>query len=231
MVIATTGLFCLCGFGLFAGMSSLQLCDQHLTLLPEKALWWAEARALVLCDVHLGKVNHFRKHGIQVPVTLIARQLELLEALLQQWQPQRLIIIGDLFHSALNNEWQLFADLLHHYTQVEVVLVRGNHDSLPAYLLKASRIKAVSTYLLEPFLFVHEPEAHHAFYVFSGHIHPGVSVSGGGRQKLTVPCFYFGKHYALLPAFGNFTGLQTIRVKKEDQVFAVTGNEVIALHK
>lgn len=212
-------------------MSSLQLRNQTLLLLPQKALWWAETRSLVLCDVHLGKVSHFRKHGIQVPAALIAQQLTALEELLQQWSPERLIIIGDLFHSALNNEWQLFAAVLHHYPQVEVVLVRGNHDSLPAYLLKAARIKAVSTYVLEPFLFVHEPDTHHEWYVFSGHIHPGVSMSGGGRQKLTVPCFYFGKHYALLPAFGNFTGLQTISVKKGDQVFALAGETVIAIHK
>ena len=47
-------------------------------------------------------------------------------------------------------------------------------------------------------------------YFFSGHIHPGIRIDGAGRQSLYFPCFYFGKKYAVLPAFSRFTGAAVI---------------------
>ena len=66
-------------------------------------------------------------------------------------------------------------------------------------------------------------------YTFSGHIHPGVRVSGGGRQSLEFPCFYFTPAFCVLPAFSRFTGLAMVRPQKEDQVFAIVNQTIMAL--
>jgi uncharacterized protein len=66
-------------------------------------------------------------------------------------------------------------------------------------------------------------------YNLAGHIHPGVSLRGKGRQSLTLPCFYFGRHQALLPAFGVFTGLARIKPVKEDKVFVIVEDKIMDL--
>jgi len=58
-------------------------------------------------------------------------------------------------------------------------------------------------------------------YYFSGHLHPGIRIRGGGRQVLQFPCFYFGAEYAVLPAFGRFTGTVSIDPLPESNVFAI----------
>ncbi len=40
--------------------------DQDLILLPQKAIYWKQQKALIAADVDLGKVGHFRKAGIAV---------------------------------------------------------------------------------------------------------------------------------------------------------------------
>ena len=66
-------------------------------------------------------------------------------------------------------------------------------------------------------------------YLFSGHIHPGVSVRSGIRQMLNFPCYYFGKRYAVLPAFSKFTGLCCIDPTTNDTVYAITDNTLIKI--
>ena len=58
-------------------------------------------------------------------------------------------------------------------------------------------------------------------YYFSGHLHPGIRISGMGKQSLQFPCFYFGGDYAILPAFGRFTGTVSIDPGAESNVFAI----------
>jgi metallophosphoesterase superfamily enzyme len=80
-----------------------------------------------------------------------------------------------------------------------------------------------------PFLLSHHPmEAVPADrYNLAGHIHPGIRLSGLGRQRLRLPCFWFGKEQGLLPAFGSLTGTAPIEALAEDQVFVVTDEAVI----
>ena len=57
---------------------------EQLVLLPEKACWLPQHQALLLADLHLGKVSHFRKSGIAVPAAANDRNTEALIHLLRQ---------------------------------------------------------------------------------------------------------------------------------------------------
>ncbi len=63
----------------------------------------------------------------------------------------------------------------------------------------------------------------------AGHLHPGVKLSGKGRQAITLPCFYFGRQYGLLSAFGNFTGMAKLAVKRDDRVFIIIKEKVMEM--
>jgi metallophosphoesterase superfamily enzyme len=117
---------------------------------------------------------------------------------------------------------------------VPILLVKGNHDIIPSAWYATANIAVAEKYWRRNnFLFVHHiedittDEIDETDYFFSGHIHPAVSIRGLGKQSLRFPCFYFTKQYAVLPAFGKFTGTYLIEPSKGEQAFAVVNNSVL----
>ena len=180
---------------------------------------------MLLSDLHLGKAGHFRKHGIPISKQVHLTDLAILDHLIDQLQPERVVLLGDLFHSEENREWLDFKNFLLGHSTINFVLVQGNHDILAEY---PGEITVVPKLEEPPFSFSHIREEDD-FYNISGHIHPGVSIRGRARQGITTPCFLFSKTHAILPAFGQFTGIMKIRPQKEDRVFAIADKTVIEL--
>ena len=93
-------------------------------------MYWQEERALILSDLHIGKGGHFRKAGIPVPGQLQTDDLERLGSLVEAFSPEKLIVVGDMFHSRANGELEVFAKWRSKFPALGVILVRGNHDIL-----------------------------------------------------------------------------------------------------
>lgn len=195
-------------------------------------MYWQEAHALILADLHLGKATHFRKAGIAAPKAVEDTNFDHLISLLLAFSPKRVLLLGDLFHSDYNTVWEEWEELLEQFAHIQFELVPGNHDVLPPALYQQSALHIRPLKYQEgPFSFTHEPleQPRNEYYNLCGHIHPGVRLEGFGRQSLRLPCFYFGPRQGILPAFGSFTGLATLAVKREDQVFGIADSEVIPL--
>jgi DNA ligase-associated metallophosphoesterase len=209
----------------------IELAHEPMVLLPQKVMFWRDRRILLLADLHLGKANHFRKSGFAVPSKANDRNLEVLIDVIALTDPLRIIFLGDLFHSHYNAEWEVFGEVVKHFSPIAFELVLGNHDVMSERQYERKGIQVYDELALGPFLFTHHPlEAiPDGVYNLAGHIHPGVHLRGKGRQSVTLPCFYFGTHQALLPAFGMFTGLAPIAPKKEDRVFVIAENKIIAV--
>lgn len=211
---------------------SIDLLGEELLLLPQRALYWPARKTLLLADLHLGKAGHFRKNGVAVSGLVMQQDLLQLQKLLEQWQPDQVIFLGDLFHSQYNREWEPFAERMQAYAG-EAILVRGNHDILRAEHYATAGLAVVNGHLdLGPFRLIHEvptePEPETP-YLLAGHVHPGVWLQGGGRQRLRLPCFFFGEKHGLLPAFGQFTGLYCLEPRESDRVFVVVEDQVVAV--
>ena len=202
-------------------------------LSPQRCVFWEEAQALIVSDLHLGKTGHFRKQGIAVPQAVYKEDLQRLFSEIQYYKPKQLIIVGDMFHSKENRELELFVRWRNDMPQVDVHLVKGNHDILKDEWYSQANIGISQEQLcIGDFIFTHEATATNCTggqqpYVFSGHIHPGVSIYGLGRQSLTFPCYYFGEQYAILPAFSKFTGVKVMRKGKGDKLFAIVNQSVM----
>ena len=208
-------------------MKTINIANNEFVLHPSGAVYWVEKKTLLLADVHLGKVAHFRKNGIAVPRKAEGVFYQKIEALLQTFSVDRIIFLGDLFHSDQNNEWYLFAAWVEQQT-AELILVEGNHDVIPAWKFEQLKLTVVDTLSEDNFNFSHFPKEVYNSFVFCGHVHPGVKLKGGGLQRLSLPCFYHSKHQLILPAFGAFTGLHLLQAKLGDRVYVTTGKEVIA---
>lgn len=205
---------------------------QKLTLLCQKAIYWEEERALICADVHLGKGGHFRKAGIAIPRDLAQDDLAVLSDLIREYKPQKLIFLGDLFHSDMNTDWDWFALWREQFPKLDIILIRGNHDVIHDTHYEQLNVSLHHQLPMEPFLMLHHPldavklrEAEG--YVLCGHIHPGVTLHGKGRQSVTLPCFFFSDKQAILPSFGKFTGRISVQHQQTDQVFGVLPDKVI----
>jgi DNA ligase-associated metallophosphoesterase len=204
--------------------------NEALMLLSDRAIFWETKKLLMVADLHLGKVNHFRKAGIAVPLKANDKNIETLISLILRVKPDRVIFLGDLFHSHYNNEWEVLRDLISNFLHVSFELVMGNHDILSAQQYARNKILIHTEALLEfPFLLSHHPLENFPSnqYNIVGHIHPGVQLVGKGKQAVTLPCFHFGERSGILPSFGAFTGLAKIKPKKNDQVYVIADNTII----
>jgi len=209
-----------------------EFLKQQLCLLKERAIWWENTQMLLIADVHLGKVGHFRKAGIPIPTQVHQSDLQLLSHLIAQYKPISLTILGDLFHSDLNNDWLAFEAWLSGYKYLTINLVKGNHDIIPSIFFERNNINVhENTWEVAPFLFSHIPlpaeQIKADYYNLCGHLHPAVTLKGRGRQLLRLPCFYFGQQQGYLPAFGGFTGTAVIQPKENDAVFVIAGEKVM----
>lgn len=208
----------------------IELLNEKAVLLPQKALWLKSKKTLLLADLHFGKINHFRKSGIPVPARANERNTEALITLLQATKVDRVIFLGDLFHSHYNEEWEVVGQIRKHFVNCAFELVLGNHDILSELQYKRNNLKVYFKELREgDLILTHEPmrDVPAGTYNLSGHLHPGVQLRGTGRQAVTLPCFYFGKNQGILPAFGSFTGLARIQPKKEDRIFVIAEDKII----
>ena len=207
---------------------SITLHDQIFEMHFSGALFWEKHSILLISDVHLGKVSHFRKYGAAVPQQAVQQNFDALTAVVEHFKPKSILFLGDLFHSALNIEWSLFEQWVQTTSQ-EIILVSGNHDIISPLKYEALNIKVIPELTLDSFLLTHHPEERDGFFNFSGHIHPAIKLSGLGRQSVRLPCFYKTEHQMIVPAFGEFTGLATMPVGPDDEIFVIVEDEIIPL--
>ena len=64
-------------------------------------IFWKEKNTLLLADIHLGKVGHFRKSGIPVPRKVEGVFYDKISKLKNSLNFSQIIFLGDLFHSSL----------------------------------------------------------------------------------------------------------------------------------
>lgn len=209
------------------------ILNNTFLLSHNRCIFWQEERILILSDLHLGKSGHFRKSGIAIPQAVFKEDMQRLVTLLQLFNPAKVIIIGDMFHSSSNKEHEFFLKWRQDFPLLPIHLVKGNHDILKEDWYALADITLHKCELqIGPFVFVHDfkdctiPDSG---YIFSGHIHPGITMRGAGRQSLHFPCFYFAINYAVLPAFSKFTGTYTIEPKAGENVFALVEQTVVKI--
>jgi len=206
----------------------IEVAGERLTMHPERALYWRARRTLLVSDVHFGKGAVFRRAGIAVPSGDTDDDLGRLDALFEAFQPERLLILGDLVHGAATARSGWVADVRawrERHGAVDVTLIAGNHDrhfdvATLGIAVQPERLA------MPPFVLSHHPHAHAEGYVLAGHVHPGVVVRDGWR-KHRLPAFVFDRGVGMLPAFGTLTGLHEITGLPGREIFAVTPAGVI----
>jgi metallophosphoesterase superfamily enzyme len=67
-------------------------------------------KALILSDLHIGKTAHFRKNGIALSDQIFENDLQRLSVLIEYFQPEKFIVVGDLLHAGDNSDVDKFCE-------------------------------------------------------------------------------------------------------------------------
>lgn len=203
------------------------ILGQDFELHPCGAVYWVTQKMLLIADVHLGKVSHFRKYGIAIPPESIAGNFEKLNQVIANYDPEVICFLGDLFHSESNHEFKMFAQWLCDLNR-RVVLVIGNHDTA-GYDDYCDYLEVMPSWQIGEVLLTHHPQTDCDNLNICGHIHPCILLRGTGRQALRLPCFYYADNQFVLPAFGLFTGMYEMPIDRATRVFAIADKEVVVI--
>lgn len=236
------------------GACPLEVAGERLQLLPDRAVAWPARRTLVVADIHFGKDDVFRRAGLAIPEGAAAEDLARLSRLLAATRGERLVVLGDFVHGAVEAGDafpQRFAQWRAAHRELAIDVVAGNHD-------RHVRRGGATPFDVAwhggalrdgPFSFVHEPDdgpsrdatpvrtppspaagedeasaPAAAGFVLAGHLHPVIRLPVRGGTPLRVPVFWQRPGALVLPAFGRLTGGQAVRAAPGECLF-VAGPE------
>jgi DNA ligase-associated metallophosphoesterase len=189
---------------------------------------------LIIADAHFSKETHFRKNGVAIPAGILQNDLRRMETMIDTFDPDQILFLGDMFHSEENDGLNEFLNWRKTFSSLKITLVIGNHDILINEWYTHAKIDCIKSFLqIENIILSHDKmimKDENTFNLY-GHIHPGILLRGKAKQSLRLPCFWFSKNYGALPAFGRFTGSVSVRPNKEDQVFVIGDGKVFDLQQ
>lgn len=169
-------------------------------VLRDRAAYFPAEETLVLADVHLGKD---RASNVEFPLGEREDVLERLGALLSEFEPEEVVVAGDLLHSFGHLPYGAEESLRAFEKRVaeadaRLVATRGNHDTMLDSLLDGT----VTAHRMGEALVCHGHErAGSAEGYVLGHVHPAITIEGTKR-----PCYLLGPaagggRALVLPAF------------------------------
>ncbi len=183
------------------------------------ALYLEKEKALIISDTHVGLEEALNREGILVPRLQLKRLVAELGRVLSQVRPKTIIINGDLKHefgTISEQEWRdalKLLDLLGKNSE-ELILIKGNHDTILGPLAGKRGLSVVPSLRLGDILITHghklpaEKELDGIKTIIIGHEHPAVSVRDGIRSEL-FKCFlvgkYRGKNLIVMPSMNSIT--------------------------
>ncbi len=186
-----------------------------------RALYWPRRKILVAADLHWGKTQYLRNHGIAISDKVFESDLDRLANLYRDYEISTFLVLGDLIHHerALSKGVIEKVGIFRDTYSSELVLVKGNHDRF-THFPDSWGIVEESDFYIDHFYFSHEHNPKVEDFQFSGHIHPMIRLSAGFDQ-LRLPGFVLDQKTCLLPAFSYLTGGQDIKIEKGQEAFVL----------
>lgn len=177
-----------------------------------RALWLPAERVLAVADLHLGYAWAHRANGQLLPVTPVEDTGGRLLALVREYRPPRLVVLGDVIHRAIQAAIveRVLGQLLGELSGLtEVVLIRGNHDGRLDSLVKNAghALELRDELRVGRLRLVHgdQPvEIAGDTCVVMGHEHPSIRMDDGVATSVKCPCFLVGDRVVVLPAFSSW---------------------------
>lgn len=195
------------------------LLDGRLALFHRRQRW------LAVADLHFGYEISQRVAGRLMPMWGMSSIEERLVALLHEYEPAHLVIVGDLVHdkSAAAEAGALVQRL---GELSEVVVLSGNHDRQIAVTIPMS-----ASWKSDGFHFHHghcDAETPGQTQII-GHHHPAGAICDGAGLRLKLPAFVQQGNCWILPAFSPWAAGAAWQADPESRMWLCTPERILRL--
>jgi uncharacterized protein len=184
---------------------AVSLGDLALVLDAAGVAYAPDEQTLLVADLHFEKASSLARRGVYLPPYDTVDTLRVLTALVMQYQPKRVICLGDSFHDGEGHDrlTQVAIDAISALASGrDWVWISGNHDPEGKGTLKGQVCQELQ---LRNVTLRHEPQFVSAKFEIAGHLHPCARIEQRGRS-LRRRCFALNQNHMVLPAFGALTG-------------------------
>ncbi len=203
----------------------VSVCGKTFIADQSGALYWPAEDALIVADLHLEKGSAFAARGQLLPPYDTRETLAKLAAVIDRFQPETLISLGDSLHdcgAADRIGEQDLETLAMLQEACEWIWVTGNHDPeipkrLGGYVTGDVTVEGIALR--------HLPTAGRTTHEIAGHMHPAARISLNGHG-LRRACFVGNGLRLVMPAFGAYTGGLNILDGAFEPMFGADGMAV-----
>ncbi|MBI2449081.1 metallophosphoesterase [Candidatus Pacearchaeota archaeon] len=179
-------------------------------ILLGKSAFLEDAGILVFGDLHLGYEEGLNDAGVLIPRTMFKEMMDELGMIFGEIDKEgktvrKIVVLGDLKHefgSVLYQEWsdvsQFLKRLKEKVKDGEVILIKGNHDTILEPIVKREGLELKDFYVDRGYGFLH---GHKMFdeildknvkTIFVGHMHPAITLRESVKSE-RYKCFLAGK--------------------------------------
>ena len=211
----------------------IKFANEDFYAYPNSALYWKRLNIIIVADLHLGKSISFAKQKQFLPPYDTKETLTKLFKIINEFEPSKLIIVGDLLHdmfSVLSFQEKDYQNFNKYIKKTEFIWVQGNHDSD----VEINGFSKVLDYKVDQINFNHIPIQTTNFQI-CGHYHPKVKISHRGKS-IYKSSFVHNDKLLILPSFGILTGGLNIKQEplrkllgKNINIFPVSDEKVYKL--
>ncbi len=183
----------------------ISVCGKSFVADMSGALFWPGEKTLIISDLHFEKGSAHAAKGQMLPPYDTRETLLRLASVLDKYDPDTVVALGDSFHDA-----EAFDRMAEEDRKILALIqddrrwiwVTGNHDpEIP----RTAGGEVMSSFKAGGLHFVHEPSLAQTTHEIAGHLHPAARLSVYG-YSIRRPCFIANKRRLVVPAFGSFTG-------------------------
>lgn len=186
-----------------------------------RVIYWPRRKILLAADLHWGKTQYLRNHGIAVSDAVLDADLERLSQIFMDYDISTFIVLGDLIHheEALSPEIIRKISSFRESHPFEFLLVKGNHDRYTVFPPSWGLIEETSL-VLDNFVFVHDQKKREKRYQFCGHIHPMMRLTSS-IDSMRLPSFMLLEKACYLPAYSHLTGGKDMKLLRGEKALVL----------
>jgi DNA ligase-associated metallophosphoesterase len=203
------------------------LLDSRLALFHEEEKW------LAVADLHFGFELSQRMAGNLFPLWGMQSIEARLCALLRDYEPSHVILVGDLVHDR-SGAGEFFSLIRRLRDQSDLILIAGNHDAV--IKRRASKFKHFDLELYDSFTTARF-EFHHGDcerkqngrIQIVGHFHPAATLRDGAGLRLKFPAFVQEGNCWILPAFSPWAAGTDWEERERSRTWLCTPQRILLL--
>ena len=203
------------------------LLDSRLALFHEEEKW------LAVADLHFGFELSQRIAGNLFPLWGMQSIEARLRELLRDYQPSKLILLGDLVHDK-SGAREFFSLITRLREQSDVILIVGNHDiaiNRQRSNTEYSRFDLIDSFATERFEFHHgdcDRKPNGRIQII-GHFHPAATLRDGAGLRLKFPALVQKTNCWILPAFSPWAAGTEWEERERSRVWACTPQRILLM--